>query len=74
MPTIIAVLVGLGSLGGYTANDKDIPQHLAHVVYECMAEPQEWRDMAKRLQGDERYLDSLISERQAVTGGSDSWK
>jgi len=63
MPTIIALLVGLGSLGGYTANDKEIPQHMAHAVYEWAAEPQEWRDMQKRLQWDERYLNSVASDR-----------
>ncbi len=59
MPTIIAALVGLSSMGGYIANDKEIPQHVAHAVYEWAAEPVEWRDMAKRLKVDEKYLNGL---------------
>lgn len=46
-------------MGGYIANDKEIPQHVAHAVYEWAAEPVEWRDMAKRLKVDEKYLNGL---------------
>ena len=64
MPTLIALIVGLGSLGGYTANDKGIPQHLAQAVYEWSAESREWREMTKRLQADEVYLDQLSEDRK----------
>lgn len=63
MPLFIALAVSLGSFTGYIANDKEIPQTICRAtytaIYNSIAEAQEWRDMEKRLEVDDAYLESL---------------